>query len=315
MMKRNIRFKFRRFNHARMLFSLAVCSLVLVGFSAVAYAMAIPPALSDAWSTTAQSIALSGGLSAQGGSEGGGSASSQAARSSGEDATSSDPGLAERSSATLSPLSSIPAFISTLESSVEGATEASQETEATPPDSATPDNATPDDGSGSEQLPDTGSGEDAPLPDEQTGLDPAIEAGIHAHLVACSADLEPYYNQVCEGFSNLYATMNDPSLTHVSCAPTDARALLGACDQGRIRVHAYDCDGNGAGIPYQSKWYEEASKLGNCFNDLTNACSILEDVRGFTVEHAPGVLAKYLNADGEVMPLVEFRERYASLRL
>lgn len=46
-MKRAVRFKLKRFNTSRMLFSLAVCSFALVGFSAIAYSLAIPSVLMD----------------------------------------------------------------------------------------------------------------------------------------------------------------------------------------------------------------------------------------------------------------------------
>lgn len=304
MMKKNARFKFRRFHYSRMAFSLAVCSFVLVGFSAVAYALAIPPALSDVWSVTAQSMGGFGGASGQDGGTATGSSASQDDPSQNGDEAQLDGDRADGLSATPSFLSGIPAFISTLEDSIEKVKDSPQ----------------PGGGTASGNEPGSvpsipNAGDEQQQPDEPTGLDPAIEAEIHAHLLACFADLEPYYNQVCAGFSNLYATMNDPSRTHVSCAPTNAQALLSACDQGRIRVHAYRYNGSSENILAQSKWYEEAIKLGNCFNDLTNACSVMSEVNGFTVQNAPGVLAKHLNANGEVVPLVEFRERYAALRL
>lgn len=181
---------------------------------------------------------------------------------------------------------------------------------------------TPSDPSGSSQVPpfggnwvDPGNGGqgDYSPPEPDTGLSPEIEADIHVHLVDCYSNLEPYYNQVCAGFNNLYATMNDHSLTHVSRAPTNAALLLNTCDQGRIRTDSYRYDGED--VMGESIWCEESRKIANCFNDLTNACSVMREVNGFTVGNAPGILGRYLNSDGEVRPLAEFRVRYASIRL
>lgn len=298
-------FKFKRRSRSRMLFSLAACSLSLVCFAAVAYLMVVPTALSDVFSASSVMGQL---LRSSASSDGDGSGVVGEASGGPSDGAAADgaAGLAasDELAGTLGSLGGAPLFLSAFENIDDLVGSDSAGTSGPSGAPASPQEPSPNPGNAGDAQ-----------PDSQPGLSVQEEAGYHAHLVSCYADLKPYYDEVCAGFSNLYATMNttDPNVTHVSCAPTDARALLHKCDQARIRVDSYRYAGE-VGIS-QSKWYAEARKLSTCFNDLTNACSAMSDVSGFLVKNAPAVLAPHLDSNGEVRYLAECRERYATIRL
>lgn len=120
---------------------------------------------------------------------------------------------------------------------------------------------------------------------------------------------------MCQGFNYLYATINsaDPNVTHASCAPTNAYALLVRIDQERISIGSKKF---GSGLSaYDSIYAEEASKLSRCFVDLINAASVLRTVDGFTRQNAPAQLAPHLTGDGRIRHLVDFEQRYPTVRL
>lgn len=282
-MKRRTASMFRKAAFSRVPLSLAIFSLTLVGFSAIAYAVSIPAVFEHAYVVAPLSDAPAGTPSSE-------PASAEAV----PDAVSGD---AEDPISThgcfssgFTSLMGSPAF-SSLQTIVD-------EREDNPVDPM-PSYPAPE----------------PEMPSQPDGLSEEVEADIHAHLVACYADLQSYYEEVCLGYERLYSTMysDDPNRTHVSCAPTDAYALLVKCDQGRIRVWSYRL--NGESVLAKSKWHSEAQKLGTCFNDLTNACSAMRTVSGFTVKNAPGILAPHLNSNGEVRYLCECRERAATIRL
>ena len=292
-------FKFKRRSRSRMLFSLAACSLSLVGFAAIAYLMAVPTALSDVFGAQFE-IGQVAQTSTSSDANGLGF-TSEAPESSSDEYIAGEaagPFVPDELLGVSGSLGNVPLFSSSPEDANDSAGSSSS---GTPGSSA------------STQAPGTNSGsQDGSQSVQQPGSSAQDEADYHAFLVGCYADLKPYYDEVCAGYSNLYATMNtnDPNVTHVSCAPTDAKALLHKCDQARIKVDSYQYSGKS-----QSKWYAEARKLSTCFNDLTNACSAMKTVSGFLVKNAPEVLAPHLDSNGEVRYLAECRERYATIRL
>lgn len=303
-MKRRNRLNFSKFAHPRMLFSLAVFSLTLVGFGAAAYAVSIPAVLTESLEVVPVSASLLGPDSEESGSS---EPSMNADSSETPFGANDDLAGGEGTSLGLSPLLGSPIFssIQTIFDDSPGSNSDSNSQDQSYVASYPTDSST----DSSQSQGNTGSSSTS------NGLSAEVEDAIHAHLVACYANLKPYYDEVCAGYEHLYATMNsnDPNITHVSCAPTNAAALLTKCDQARIKVSSYRL--NGTVVLGKSKWYPEAQKLSTCFNDLTNACSALKTVNGFTVKHAPSILAPHLNSNGEVRYLSECRERAATIHL
>lgn len=303
-MKRANKLKFSRTASSHVLFSLAVFSLTLVGFSAIAYAVSIPAVLTSPFEVAP--VADSFFNSDQETSE----TSESYADASSPDAleiTNGSSAVSEGGTLGLSPLIGGPAFSSIQSILGDSSGSGSDSTSQGPTDSV----ALPDNPGGYPSQPGGSAGSSS----TSDALPPEVEEEIHAHLVACYADLEPYYNEVCEGFEHLYSTMNstDPNITHASCAPTDAAALLHKCDQARIRVSSYRYNGNY--VLNKSKWYDQAQKLSTCFNDLTNSCSTMRTVNGFLKQNAPGILRPHLNSNGEVRYLAECRSRAATIKL
>ncbi len=303
-MKRMSKLKFSKAGYSRVLFSLAVFSLTLVGFSAIAYAVSIPTVFTDSLEVAPVSASFSNSdaknpeiseSSADVGSPGA------------LEATDGGSTVGDGGAFGFSSLLGGPTF-SAIQSILDDSSgSGSDSTPQSPGDSG----AIPDNPDSYPSQP----GESTGSPSTSTALPAEVEEEIHAHLVACYANLEPYYNEVCEGFEHLYSTMNstDPNVTHAHCAPTDAAALLHKCDQARIRVSSYRY--NGKYVLDKSKWYGEAMKLSTCFNDLTNSCSAMRTVNGFLKENAPGILRPHLNSNGEVRYLAECRARAATIRL
>lgn len=303
-MKRRSKLDLFRAGSPRALFSLAVFSLTLVGFGAIAYAVSIPAVLANPLEVVPVSASLFESQPENTEtSETSADAGSTDASGAAEGASASGGGTTFGFSSLMGgpTFSSIQAILNNPSGS--GSNSSAQDSTGPAPHPNDPSNEPPQ------------SGSDAGSSSTSNGLSAEVEEEIHAHLLACYANLKPYYDEVCAGYENLYSTMNsnDPSITHVSCAPTDASSLLSKCDQGRIRVSAYRYNGNY--VLNKSKWYGEAQKLSTCFNDLTNACSALRTVSGFTVKNAPGKLAPHLNSNGEVRYLAECRARAATISL
>lgn len=303
-MKRRSKPNFFRAAYPRVLFSLAVFSLTLVGFSAIAYAVSIPAVLANPLEVVSVSSVLFDPHSEN----------TETSEASTDADSSVDSGASEGASASgggatlgFSSLMGGPTF-SSIQAILNDSSGFDSDSSAQNPTGPAPHPKDP-----SNDPPQSGS--DAGSSSISNGLSAEVEEEIHAHLLACYANLKPYYDEVCAGYENLYSTMNsnDPSITHVSCAPTNASSLLTKCDQGRIKVFSYRYNGNY--VLNKSKWYGEAQKLSTCFNDLTNACSTLKTVNGFTVKNAPGKLAPHLNSNGEVRYLAECRARAATISL
>lgn len=309
-MKRRSKLDFSRLRSARILFSsrtlfsLAVFSLSLVGFGAVAYAVSIPAVLADPFEVAPVSDSLFDPDSKKADASESSANVDSAAAFDGADINTT---AGEGTTLGLSSLMGSPVFSSMqniLDNSSGAGSDSSTQNPAVPAPHPNDPSNDPSQSGGSSGSSST-----------SKGLSDEVEEEIHAHLLECYANLQPYYNEVCEGFENLYASMNpsDPSKTHVSCAPTNAQALLTKCDQGRIKVSSYRH--NGEAVLSKSKWYGEAEKLSKCFNDLTNSCSVLRTVSGFLITSAPIQLAPHLNSNGEIRYLSECRERFATIKL
>ena len=151
-----------------------------------------------------------------------------------------------------------------------------------------------------------------PVQEPEQAVDAATEAAIHAHLVQMYAELPSWYDQVCEGYNNLYATIysDDPSVTHAHCAPTKPRALQSAIDRRRVAVGS-----EGPAIPQESKWYSAAQDISTLYNNLVNACSPLWETDGFLRQSALSHLGRYLDANGKISELAVFESNFPNVRL
>lgn len=296
-MKRIVKSRLRKFNHTRALTSLTVFSLALVGFSAIAYSATIP----SIFSGSLENASLFGPVaSAQ--PEKTESVSTSPSPDAGLDGSSNEASTTKLGSSLGSLLGPSVSFSRAVEGEKPAEAPGVQNEDASNPPVSDPDTDS------------SQSGNDSTVTNPNS-LPEEVEEDIHNYLLACYADLQPYYNEVCTGFERLYSTMysKDPSIIYAQCAPTDAFALLHKCDQARIRVESYSY--NGQAVLGRSKWRDEAHKLALCFNDLTNSCSAMRTVSGFTKAHAPDILAPHLNSDGEVKYLRECSDRAATIRL
>ena len=297
----------KRLRSARVLLPLATCSVVLVFFSATVYALAIPGALADD-SRQGNSTVFSSLFSPVN------TNSSDPASSENQDGSDLEGGLAASGSfapAALSPTPSLgAAVLNTVGSTVNGTISQSGgeiHIVDTGNSSGSSENQNKTQDQNNDQSSSGQIAAQAPTFDDET------EAAFHAHAVKYYSELSSYYEQLRAGYNNLYAGWAAGKGESARCG-VDPQNILTTCD--KKRAQAMECVCNGKRIDYDSKWYDEYSKVWRLWEMLVNSASLLREFNeGHTQDYAAERLAVYKSSTGYDSPMDEFAQNYPKVKL
>lgn len=299
----------KRLRSTHVLFPLATCSVALVIFSAVVYALAVPGVLMGDSSEGNNSFfsSLFNSASAN---------TSSDASIEGQEGTALLGGTSEDGSFTSAVLPAAPtlgtAALGTL-NSVVGETVSQSggtihvtnpEGSSSPSQNQNQNNNNQNQGHDSQIKP----AEQAPVFDAET------EAGFHEYILNSYSQLSYYYEELCKGYNNLYADWAAGKGTSASCGSINPQYYLATCDKKRIE--AQNCVYKGKQITSDSKWYDEYTKVWRLYEKLVNASSLLKEFNGgCTQEYAAKRLAVYKSSTGYDSPMDEFAQNYPKVKL
>ena len=298
----------KRLRSARVLFSLATCSVALVIFSAMVYALAVPGVLVSDSSNGTNSIlsSLFGSANAD---------ISNDASAQGQEEVVQPSGTSEDGSFTPAVLPAAPtlgtAALGTVNSVVgetisqSGGTIQVMNPEGTlNPSQDQNQNNNQNQGQDSQIQP----AEQAPVFDAET------EDGFHEHILNSYSQLSHYYEELRKGYNDLYADWAAGKGTSARCGSIDPQYYLTICDKKRIE--AQNCVYKGKRITSDSKWYDEYTKVWRLYENLVNASSFLKEFNGgCTQEYAAEGLAVYRANTGFDSPMDRFAQNYPKVRL
>lgn len=273
---------------------LVSCAVVFVCFSTVMFAMAIPGVVTPGGDAQETASATDGSddayLSSANGTAATALAGGQAA-----DATS---GFSLSSLVVQSPTFS--SFKAASEGGDVTADTAALTGATSPPPENSPSAMSPSDGSSSES------------PSEEE-LDAETEEAIHAYVADKMAKYPAIYQEICLGWSNLFASLeSDDPLVVADCSPVNARSLLERADAVRCDMSLLAPAGLNY-IPGKSKWSQAANQVSKLGEHLVNAASSLDMVRGWRGDDARQQMAPHLS-NGKVIYLTEFEQLYNTVR-
>lgn len=270
---------FKYLHSSRVLLSLALCSVALVGFSTVVYAAAATGALTGDPSASPESFFLGGPAEPE-----------------------SDP-LAEPIADPETPLTSGPLL--TLMSPV------LQEVAAAPKVDTSSSAETPKASEAVNQVEVVDSSSDDPY--RQSAFSAEAEQAFHDHIAKYYAELPTYYNQLCAGLNTAYSIVNSPEGGKVSVAPLNGESYIQFLDAKRIE--AENCWHGGAHINEHSKWYAEYAKVCALYNNLENVSSVVREISRLESDDARESLAHYSNSSGKISELAVFEQNYPKVQL
>lgn len=300
----------KRLNSARLRLSLATCSVVLVVFSAVVYAVAVPGAFAQNPNSTLLTSLMGGTVSFDSTEQAGGDGTSESTG-----ATMQSASLGAIPTLNQSPL--LAALSPGLESATNqvindpiytvtaGGNETSDNNPVTnPATEEQPSNSS--DQSQAEQIVTT---------TQEPVFSEAAEAAFHAQLVKDYEQLQADYNRTCASFSNIYAQVNSSSegWRMINTSPCDTYDFVTEMDRKHAAVGAYSY--NGQRMDENSKWSEAREHLYRCYECLINCGSIIRDLGGSCKADAPGIIAYNSNDKGEIKELVRFQQHFSQIRL
>lgn len=300
----------KRLRPARVLFPLATCSVALVIFSAVVYALAVPGALMGDPSDGNNSIFSSLFSSAS-------ADTSNDASMEGQDGTALSGDTSEGGSFTPAALSAAPTLGSAAFDAVNSAvSETISQSGGTVQvvDPGDPPNSSQNQNQNQSQNKDQGQNSQIQPAEQAPVFDAGTEAAFHKYILDLYSQISPYYEAIRKGYNNLYADWAAGKGTLARCGSIDPQYYLITCDNKRIE--AQNCSYNGKRITSDSKWYDEYTKVWRLYENLVNASSLLKEFnQGHTQEYAAERLAVYKSSTGYDSPLDEFVQNYSKVRL
>lgn len=303
----------KRLRSACVLFPLVTCSVALVIFSAVVYALAVPGALMGDSSDGGNSIFSS--LFSSASADTPNDASAQ-----GQEGAALPGGASEDGSFTPAVLPAAPtlgtAALGTLNSVVgETISQSGDTIQVTNPGGSS--NPSQDRNQNNNNL---NQGQDQNQPSQEQPVekpsvfDAETEAGFHEHILNSYSQLSHYYEELCKGYNNLYADWAAGKGASACCGSVDPQYYLSTCDKKRIE--AQNCVYKGKQITSDSKWYDEYTKVWRLYENLVNASSLLKEFNGgCTQEYAAKRLAVYKSSTGYDSPMDEFAQNYPKVKL
>lgn len=299
----------KRLRPARVLFPLATCSVVLVLFSAVVYALAVPGALTGDPENGNTSFfgSLFGATNAD--------ASSDIPEGD-EGGPISSGGISEGGSFTPAALPAAP----TLGTAVLGTVD-SVVGETISQSGGTIQVINPGDSSNSSQNQDQNQnnnqnqGQDQNQPSqEQPAEKPSVfdaetEEGFHEYIVKSFSYLSSYYQDLYNGYNKIYADWSAGMGTNARSYPDNPDSIIALCE--KRKAEALQCSYNGTKITADSKWYKKYKEVCQLYDYLIDAGQLLREFNGgHTQEYAANRLAAYKSKTGYDSPMNRFTTNY-----
>lgn len=298
----------KRLRSARVLFPLATCSVALVIFSAVVYALAVPGALMGDPSDGNNSIFSSLFSSAS-------ADTSNDAPVQGQDGTALPGGTSEDGSFTPAALPAAPtlgtAVLGTVDSVVgETISQSGGTIHVTNPEGSS--NPSQDQNQNNN---DQNQGQDQNQPSqEQPAEKPSVfdaetEEGFHEYILKSFSYLSSYYQDLYNGYNKIYADWNAGLGTSAHSRPDYPENTIALCE--KRKAEAQQCSYNGKQITSDSKWYKKYKEVCQLYDYLIEAGQLLKDFNGgHTQEYAANKLAAYKSRTGYDSPMNKFTTNY-----
>lgn len=298
----------KRLRSARVLFPLATCSVALVIFSAVVYALAVPGVLMGDPSDGNNSIFSSLFSSAS-------ADTSNDASAQGQDGTVLPGGTSEDGSFTPAALPAAPtlgtAALGTLNSVVGETISQSGGTihVANPEGSSNPSQDQNQNNNDQNQGQDQNQPSQEQPAEKPSVFDAETEDGFHEHILKSFSYLSSYYQDLYNGYNNIYADWNAGLGTSARSYPDYPENTIALCE--KRKAEAQQCSYNGKQITSDSKWYKKYKEVCQLYDYLIEAGQLLKDFNeGHTQEYAANKLAAYKSKTGYDSPMNKFTTNY-----